>query len=903
MDKQDKRTKRETKELNGAWEIQPGDRDISPITFEHRVHVPALVDCAAPSYDWQESRFHWYRRTFYVEADKLNYLAFLKIEQSMFGTAVWVNGTFVGESISCYTSQEYRIDNYLNCGAENQIVVRVGQKSTLPPESAVGKDLERLSFIPGIWGDVRLIFTKRVRVKLIQAIPHIDTSNVEVNVWLENYYDAQQTIILRGAVSEKKSGAVSSAVCSKVAELGPRAEGKITLFLQVENMKLWSPESPFLYLFTAKIEDESGIPLDEESVTFGMREFMVRGSSFYLNGKKIYLRGSNIAFHRFLSDKDRKLLPWDSKWIQKIFVDIPKSHNFNFFRAHLGHMYNKWYDIADEGGILLQDEWQFWGATGTKEQITKEFSEWLKDNWNHPSIVIWDPLNESTDETVQNEIVPRMKELDPTRPWESHDFFEDHPYIYSLGPVLVDRKFGFTRSLDTIGNSRYPSQVNEYLWWWLDKDFKPSELTKKVVSRWLGNDYTEKGLVDHQSFLASELTELFRRLDVKCIQPFVYLSTNDGPTSHWFVDNIADLKPKPILAALKNAFEPFGVSIELWDRHFFCGEKRNFALYVFNDYPHESNGRLKFGIKDMSGNWTSFEETSVSVVESDRKIITLSVNFPKDSDDYFVCAELTDSQTGRKAVSEKIVYIYDSIEIPSVLKSAKIGVIDKDDEISDFLKSMGVNVYRIENNFDETCDLLLVAGSSVSRSAYDSMREEITRWANEGRSVIFVEPERNILQKETFVLPGGQVMSVEPRVDHDQGGYDSYLIVDDIDYPLWEGLRKTDLRMFNGAYGGEIVPQSDLKIEGSYKVLARSGLSLSRLVVLEGKLRKGLVVVSSVELHGRLIPKQGCYAELYARRPDPVAQRFLLNLIAHGIRSQKNQSSPKGEKHKSIVEK
>ncbi len=901
----------ETIDLNGAWEIQPGTKGNLPDSFEHKVQVPALVDCAVPSYDWRGFEYHWYRKNIFVPNGRENQAAFLKIEQSMFGTAVWVNGTFVGESISCYTSQEYRIDNYLNYSVENQIVVRVGQKSTLPPESAVGKDLERLSFIPGIWGDVRLTFTKRVRVKLIQAIPHVDTSNVEVNVWLENYYDAQQTIILRGAVSEKKSGAVSSAVCLKVAELGPRAEGKITLFLQVENMKLWSPESPFLYLFTAKLEDESGhtksdashIPLDVESVTFGMREFMVRGSSFYLNGKKIYLRGSNIAFHRFLSDKDRKLLPWDSKWIQKILVDIPKSHNFNFFRAHLGHMYNKWYDIADEGGILLQDEWQFWGATGTKEQITKEFSEWLKDNWNHPSIVIWDALNESTDETVQTRIIPEMKRLDPTRSWESHDFFEDHPYIYSLGPVLVDRKFGFTRSLDTIGNSRYPSQVNEYLWWWLDKDFKPSELTKKVVSRWLGNDYTEKELVDHQSFLASELTELFRRLDVKCIQPFVYLSTNDGPTSHWFVDNIADLKPKPILAALKNAFEPFGVSIELWDRHCFFGEKRNFALYVFNDYPRESRGRLKFGIKDKLGKWISFEETSVSVVESDRKIITLSVSFPKDSDDYFVCAELTDSQTGRKAVSEKIAHIYDSIEIPSVLKSAKIGVIDKDDEISDFLKSMGVNVYRIENNFDETCDLLLVAGSSVSRSAYDSMCEEITRWANEGRSVIFVEPERDVLQKETFVLPGGQRMVVEPRVDPDQGGYDSYLIVDDIDHLLWEGLRKTDLRMFNGAYGGEIVPQSDLKIEGPYKVLARSGLSLSRLVVLEGKLRKGLVVVSSVELHGRLIPKRGCYAELYARRPDPVAQRFLLNLIAHGIRSQKNQSSPKNAKHKSIAEK
>ncbi|MCL4539231.1 MAG: hypothetical protein M1378_06475, partial [Bacteroidetes bacterium] len=209
--------------------------------------------------------------------------------------------------------------------------------------------------------------------------------------------------------------------------------------IPVTNAKLWSPDSPFLYVFSVTLKGSGGTSIDEEHVVFGMREFTIEGPDFLLNGKKIFLKGSNIAFHRFLSDGDRHLLPWNKSWIRKLLIEIPREHNFNFFRAHLGHMYNRWYDIADEGGIMFQDEWQFWRATGTKEQITKEFSDWLKDNWNHPSIVIWDALNESSDDVVQNEIIPEMKELDPTRPWESHDFFEDHPYIYSLGPVLVDR--------------------------------------------------------------------------------------------------------------------------------------------------------------------------------------------------------------------------------------------------------------------------------------------------------------------------------------------------------------------------------------------------------------------------------------------------------------------------------
>jgi hypothetical protein len=166
-----------------------------------------------------------------------------------------------------------------------------------------------------------------------------------------------------------------------------------------------------------------------------------------------------------------------------------------------------------------------------------------------------------------------MKELDPTRPWESVDFIEQHPYIYSLGPVLNDCKFGFTVSLEEIEYSTTPSVVNEFLWWWLDKNFQPTSLTKNVIERWLGIDYTQEELISHQSFLAQELVELFRRMRVCAIQPFIYLSNNDGPTGHWFAGNIKDLQPKPVLETLKNAFSPFGLSLELWDRHFFVNEE------------------------------------------------------------------------------------------------------------------------------------------------------------------------------------------------------------------------------------------------------------------------------------------------------------------------------------------
>jgi len=275
----------------------------------------------------------------------------------------------------------------------------------------------------------------------------------------------------------------------------------VTVFHKIEPLRSWSPDDPFLYeiIITLCQYDQS---IDDLHTVFGMREFKVVGADFYFTGNRIFLKVGNIAFHRFLSDRERGTLPWDEAWIKRLLIDIPKAHHFNFFRNHLGQMYNRWYDLADEHGMLLQNEWPFWTTTGSKELITKEFTRWLQDNWNHPSIIIWDALNESSDEIVQKEIVPEMKKRDPLRPWESVDFVEEHPYIYSLGPVLNDRKFGFTRALGEIEQASTPSMINEFLWWWLDSTGKPTSLTEEVVERWLGRDYTTEELFQRQNFLA-----------------------------------------------------------------------------------------------------------------------------------------------------------------------------------------------------------------------------------------------------------------------------------------------------------------------------------------------------------------------------------------------------------------
>lgn len=864
--------------LNGIWQIEPGEVDSPPSKFSHSIEVPSLVDCSIPNYNWENFNFHWYRKEFVVPREANGKSAFLKINQSMFGTAVWLNGNYVGDSISCYTSQEYRIEKFLKCGSTNILEIRVGARSTLPPESAVGNDQERLSFIPGIWGDVEMYFVSRARVKLVQTIPNISAAELKVNLWIENLLPYFQSITIHVIVVERNSGFVSARKSFGVNLAGDNTH-RITAQLLLKEMKLWSPASPSLYKIVVTLQNTNGEICDQYQTFFGMREFRIEGSDFYLNNQKILLRGGNIAFHRFLSDPDRGRLPWQLDWVRNLLVEIPKEHNFNFFRAHLGHMYNKWYDIADEGGMLIQDEWQFWRTSGSKEQIRLEFSQWLMDNWNHPSIVIWDPLNESTDEILQSEIIPDMKKLDPTRPWESFDFFEDHPYIYSLGPVLINRKFGYSRSLDEIQHSEYPSQVNEYLWWWLDKDYNPSDLMKDIIPRWLGEDCTRNEIIDHQSFLAAELTELFRRLDVKCIQPFVYLSANQGPTSHWFEGEIAKLKPKPVMTAIKNAFEPVGTSIELWDRHFYAGEKRKIVLHLFNDKSRGVQTSVEFGLIDIEGKWISNQKIYKFLPALSHSIEEIVLSFPDQPGDYYVYAAVTDLETGQSMNSKKPATVFSMAKIVEKDSETKVGLFSESNEIVKYLKSVGHCVNKISNKFDSSIDLLIVAGSDEVSEEYRQHYSEIKAWVYNGGVLLLIEPEKDVQDQIEFPLPDGTMVKIVRRVDRDHGGYDSYVIPGDVSHPVWNGIRKVDLRMFNGGYGGEIIPEVDLQINSDYNVLARSGVGLKRSALLEKRIGGGLVVISSIEINGRLIPAVESYKNLYSRRPDPVAQHLLINLI------------------------
>ena len=97
-------------------------------------------------------------------------------------------------------------------------------------------------------------------------------------------------------------------------------------------------------------------------------------------------------------------------------------------------------------------------------------------------------------------------------------------------------------------------------------------------------------------------------------------------------------------------------------------------------------------------------------------------------------------------------------------------------------------------------------------------------------------------------------------------------------HPLWRGIHPDHLKFFNGGFGGEIVSQHDVTCTVPMNVLARCGLKLATVAAAEVKVGEGTIVLSRLQIRGRLMGSRDA-GMLYGRRPDPVAQHYLLNIL------------------------
>lgn len=689
--------------LNGVWKIaETMDSSAIPVIFSHLADVPGLVRNSEPAFKgvdqfvsadynfyWdnpdrlkltildneigislQNRNYFWYKRFFNIEARKE--IVILKVNKAQFGSSVWINGKFAGRNLSGCTSAFYNITNLVKYNGENDIVIRIGaHPGVLPIWMFSGKDSDKRYWTPGIWDDVSIISCNNPYIESVQVAPDINQSEITVQTSIISFQN-QNTFDLAYDVKEWKTGKSIGSPEKKNIKLSPDGRATITEKIPVPDQHLWSPSDPFLYTLEVKT------PGDNAKVRFGMRElrFDTKTRKAYLNNRIFYLRGSNIALHRFFDDSLCRKQPWDPRWVKRLLADIPKEFNWNMLRTHVGLVPDFWLDIADENGIMIQYEMQNWGIQPywSMNAFQKVTEGWMSDCWNHPSVVIWDICNETKGEET-GQVIKAVRNLDLSgRPWDDgynlpdgeNDPIEDHHYLHFLEPWGIARwkmKFYEQTVAQNSTNAPYPSGhatiLNEYGWFFTRRDGSAGTASGKMLDT-LCRGCTNRQIREFSAYMYGGETEYFRAHRNYCgILHFVYLTGDyaNSATGDIFED-VENLKVDPAFEwYLQEAFKPLGVYLNFWQQSLKSGQDYQFAVMMVNDEYEPNKGTLKILIEDESNKAVMLTNCTYEVADLSQKTFPFDLKFPDKPGIYKLKAVAEQAGNKKTTTSTRILKI------------------------------------------------------------------------------------------------------------------------------------------------------------------------------------------------------------------------------------------------------
>lgn len=354
-----------------------------------------------------------YRKKLFAPNDWLGKLVFMTFEGVAHSCEVFCNGNQVGEHHCGYTAFTVELSSFLNYGEENSIVVKVDSRENqnIPPFGFV---IDYMTY-GGIYRDVYLEVKQPIHIEDVFVHTSHDFEKgkaeltVETSLVMPKKARTEENLRLRYSLrkkvseyqhtKEKGSQSIDAIEKPMIWQEVVSSSEQVTLLPSkyiVENPSLWDVDSPILYeLKTELISDETII--DESITTFGFREAVFQSDGFYLNGKKLKIRGLNrhqsypyvgYAMPESMQKLDADILKYELGVNAVRTSHYPQSHYF--------------LDRCDEIGLLVFTEipgWQHIGDEAWKEQAIRNVEDMVKQYRNHTSIILWGVrINESKDD-------------------------------------------------------------------------------------------------------------------------------------------------------------------------------------------------------------------------------------------------------------------------------------------------------------------------------------------------------------------------------------------------------------------------------------------------------------------------------------------------------------------------
>lgn len=385
-------------EFTDCWttEFLEGKGDVTAVRLPHTVRESPLHYASPSDYEMISG----YRRSLDLPEDLSGKRVFLQFDGAAHIAEVYINGTRIGEHRCGYTAFRVEITDSLVPGGSNTVAVRLDstENPAVPPFGFV---IDYLTF-GGLYRDVWLDIRNTVCLEEpFVFTPDLTSAKVECSV-------------NGSAGGWKKRITIQDESGNPVAAVTVPAEEEKTL-LRVPGAKCWDLTDPVRYRCIVELLDRNDGIQDQVSSLFGFRTMEFQDGGFFLNGRKIFIRGLNrhqcypyvgYAVPEKLQREDARILK------EELQVNAVRTSHYPQSQYFL--------DECDRLGLLVFTEipgWQHIGDENWKKQACENTREMVLQYRNHPSIFLWGVrINESLDDDDFYRETNRIAhELDPSR--------------------------------------------------------------------------------------------------------------------------------------------------------------------------------------------------------------------------------------------------------------------------------------------------------------------------------------------------------------------------------------------------------------------------------------------------------------------------------------------------------
>ena len=339
---------------------------------------------------FKEMGIGWYRYQLTPKDEWKGKRIVLDFQGIMLVGDVYLNGQRVGGTDYGYLGFDIDLSKLLKWGQVNEIIVKA---DTGKPNNS------RWYTGGGLFRDVNLIVTDKNLYFPRHPLFIRTVNNKEIKIRV-NILNLQKTKKPQIPVEVKILNAEGKVVTQQKSDLHFNAKWRDREYelpsIFLENAKLWSPDSPYLYTAEVTLYDNEGNIVDQIREPFGIRTIeMNPEKGLLVNGKKVLLKG--YANHHTLGALGAAAYP---RAIEKR-LKLIKEFGMNHIRTSHNPYSEDFLKLCDKYGILVVDElydkWltQYAGGRVEWESLwQKDIPEWVKRDRNHPSVILWSLGNE-----------------------------------------------------------------------------------------------------------------------------------------------------------------------------------------------------------------------------------------------------------------------------------------------------------------------------------------------------------------------------------------------------------------------------------------------------------------------------------------------------------------------------